>query len=297
MAPSDRESNSTGQDAANNNAGTSATNNEAGMPQLGYGPSDVFRVGVRVPPFWPSEPEVWFAQLESQFLLAGITADHTKYHFVCGQLDQEYAVKVKDIIRDPPLTGKYEKLKSELITRISISSEKKTLQFMKHDEMGDKKPSEYLRHLKDLAGPNMPDEFIRTIWTSRLPPNVQTVVAFQPTLDLDTLAALADKVIDVAQPSYQVASTSSSTPATALEQRVAELSRQVETLLKVQGNHSGTYRRRYRQRSRSRSKSRSRSRQRPEGHPHCWYHFTFGKKAKTCKQPCTFRAENSQGGH
>lgn len=271
----------------------------SGTVQLGGGPSDVFRVGVRVPPFWPDEPEVWFSQLESQFILSGITMDETKYHFVCGQLDPEYAVKVKDILRDPPATGKYIKLKRELIQRISTSREKKALQLLQHEEIGDRKPTEFLRHLQDLAGPHMPEGFIRTIWTSRLPPNVQTVVAFQPTLDLDTLAGLADKVIDVAQPSYHVASTSTGMPATALENRVAELTRQVESLLKVQGHghRSGSFHHRKRSRSHSRQRSRSRSRQRPEGHPHCWYHFTFGSKASTCKQPCSYHSGNSQGSH
>ncbi|XP_048001930.1 uncharacterized protein LOC125238613 [Leguminivora glycinivorella] len=276
---------------------TVGNDDDAGTVHLGGGPSDVFRVGMRVPPFYPNEPEIWFAQLESQFCLSGITVDETKYHFVCGQLDPEYAVKVKDILRSPPATGKYAKLKSELIQRISVSREKKTLQLLQHEEIGDRKPTEFLRHLTDLAGPNIPQEFIRTIWTSRLPPNVQTVVAFQPTLDLDTLAGLADKVVDVAQPSYRVASTSAIAPGTALEQRVEELTRQVESLLKIQGQGPGSFNRRRRSRSHSRSRGRSRSRQRPEGHPHCWYHFTFGEKAKTCKQPCSYHSGNAQGGH
>ena len=27
------------------------------------------RVGIRVPPFWPEEPAVWFAQLEGHFFI------------------------------------------------------------------------------------------------------------------------------------------------------------------------------------------------------------------------------------
>ncbi|XP_047025251.1 uncharacterized protein LOC124633922 isoform X1 [Helicoverpa zea] len=33
-------------------------------------PSNVFKVGVRVPPFWAEEPEIWFAQIEGQFSIA-----------------------------------------------------------------------------------------------------------------------------------------------------------------------------------------------------------------------------------
>jgi len=35
--------------------------------------SAVFRVTVRLPPFWPNRPAIWFAQAEVQFELASIT--------------------------------------------------------------------------------------------------------------------------------------------------------------------------------------------------------------------------------
>jgi hypothetical protein len=38
------------------------------------------RVGIRVPPFWPEKPAVWFAQLEGQFALPNITQDATKFY-------------------------------------------------------------------------------------------------------------------------------------------------------------------------------------------------------------------------
>jgi len=39
----------------------------------------VNRVAIKIPPFWADEPELWFAQLEGQFALGGITQDATKY--------------------------------------------------------------------------------------------------------------------------------------------------------------------------------------------------------------------------
>lgn len=266
--------------------GPSARNQVGSDPSLSS--QDVCRVGVRVPPFWPEEPEVWFAQVESQFVLSNITTDLTKFHFVAGQLDQEYARIVKDIIIAPPIANKYDKLKAELIKRISQSHEKKTLQLMQYEELGDRKPSQFLRHLRSLAGPQVPEDFLRTVWTSRLPPNVQIIVASQPKSDLDDVADLADRVNDIAASTTHVASIAPSAHASALEDKLAELTRQVE-ILSMQVKKTNTFRNRNQQRS------RSNSRQRPQSQQYCWYHDKFGNKAKKCVPPCSFNSGNQKG--
>lgn len=267
-------------------SGGPSESNKNGVP--GTSGQDVYRVGVRIPPFWPEEPEVWFAQVESQFVLSNITSDLTKFHFVTGQLDQEYARIVKDIIITPPSNNKYDKLKAELIKRISLSHEKKTLQLMQHEELGDRKPSQFLRHLRNLAGPQVPDDFLRTVWTSRLPPNVQTIVASQPKSDLDDVADLADRVNDIAPSTSHVASVAHSAHTSALEDKVAALTRQVE-ILSMQVKKTYSFRNRSQQRSRSNSRTRS------HGQQYCWYHDRFGNKAKKCVSPCNFKSGNLKG--
>ncbi|XP_049886819.1 uncharacterized protein LOC126381365 [Pectinophora gossypiella] len=261
--------------------------------------ASVNAVKVRVPPFWPEEPEIWFAQIENQFSLANITKDETKFNIVSGDLSQEYARLMKDFYTNPPKENKYSLFKAALIKRLTDSREKKTLQLLQNEDLGDRKPTQFLRHLQSLAGPDMPDEFIRTVWTSRLPTHVQTIVASQPNSSLEAVADLADRVVDIVQAQPVVASTSMPTrsPGTALEERVAQLTRQVEALMKKGQAQYFNSSRRGRSRSRSsRSRSRSNSRgQRPEGHPHCWYHYTFGSKARKCTPPCSFQAENSKG--
>lgn len=259
----------------------------------------LFRVGVRIPPFWPEDPELWFAQVEGQFVISNITNDATKFYYVTAQLDHRYAVEVKDIIKSPPATGKYEKLKYNLIKRLSASHEKKIKQLLMHEELGDRKPSQFLRHLQDLAGPESPTDFLITLWSSRLPQNVQTVIASQTDLHIDRLAELADKVHEIAPTTPQVASTStsqadSSSNNSTLQQQISELTKQV-ALLSTQINSN-----KHRSRSRSnrhniRQRSRSRPRQPPPNHPHCFYHYTFGKRANKCTQPCSYKSENSQG--
>lgn len=178
---------------------------------------DVFKVGVRVPPFWAEEPEIWFAQVEGQFAISGITSDFTKFNYVISHLDNQHSREVKDIIINPPTANKYEKLKAELIKRLSASNEKKIKQLLMHEELGDRKPSQFLRHLKSLAGVDVPEDFLRTIWVSRLPHGIQTVLAGQPTAaSIEDLADLADRVNDLASSAPRVASVSEAVPSSLL---------------------------------------------------------------------------------
>jgi len=85
---------------------------------------------------------------------------------------------VEDIINSPPEQEPYDRLKAQLVRRMSTSRQQRVRQLLSHEEMGDRKPSKFLRHLKSLA-PDVPDDFLRTIWASRLPPYVQAIFAGQ----------------------------------------------------------------------------------------------------------------------
>ncbi|XP_037871463.1 uncharacterized protein LOC105842617 [Bombyx mori] len=250
------------------------------------------RVGVRIPPFWPQEPALWFAQAEGQFALANITSDATKFYYVTAQLDHIYAAEVKDIIIAPPEINKYEKLKTELTKRLSASREKEVQQLLMHEELGDRKPSQFLRHLQHLAGPNIPEDFLKTIWTSRLPSSIQAVLAAQPLTPLQTLAEVADRVNDIVPATPVVASTSATTQNTIdqMAKMIAQLTKQVHALSTRDSIRSRpTYRREKRSRSTSRSHSSHKK------YPNCWYHAKFGTKAKKCMKPCDFYSGNAPG--
>lgn len=271
----------------------------------------LFRVGVRIPPFWPEDPALWFAQLEGQFALSNITNDVTKFYYVTAQLDHRYAAEVKDVITSPPDTGRYDKLKLELIKRLSASQEKKVTQLLTHEELGDRKPSQFLRHLQNLAGPSVPKDFIKTIWTSRLPHSVQTIVVSQADLPLESLADLADRVQEIAPPTCQVASTAtcqaatstpcqvaSTEPSPSYEQiirQISELSRQVASLSSNMNRRAHKYNSRPRSRSASRQRSNSHSHSANNNSEYCWYHSTFGTKARKCVAPCRKQEVNNKG--
>ena len=78
-------------------------------PNLSFTPN---RGEIRVPPFWPEKPALWFAQIEGQFALANVTKDTTKFYYVISHLDNKYSAEVEDVITNPPPTGRYERIKA-----------------------------------------------------------------------------------------------------------------------------------------------------------------------------------------
>ena len=90
--------------------------------------------------------------------------------------------------------------------------------------MGDRKPSQFLRHLKSLAS-DVPDDFLRSIWSSRLPPHIQTILVGQTEGNLDTSSQLADRIAEVA-PLPNTASIAQGPDNASLLQKNEYLSRQ-----------------------------------------------------------------------
>ncbi|CAH2107883.1 unnamed protein product [Euphydryas editha] len=255
-----------------------------------------------VPPFSPEDPELWFALIEGQFNTHDVTDDLIKFTQVINNLDLQYAKAVKDIIVNPPANNKYDKIKFELIKRFSASREKKMKQLLNHEELGDRKPSQFLRHLQDLAGPSVPEDFIRTIWSNRLPHNIQTVLVSQPTHSLEQLADIADRIQELTSPYNAAAASSRSVHDSHASDEIAELKKMVEHLTIKLEEHTrasccSTSRSRPREQRRSTSRQRSRSQSSYKKYPVCRYHAKFGERARYCIKPCDFtKAGNSTSG-
>ncbi|KOC58988.1 hypothetical protein WH47_00813 [Habropoda laboriosa] len=246
------------------------------------------RVGFHAHPFWPEEPGVRFNQLEAQFMLNGLTADDTKFYYVMAQLDPKYAREVQDIFNDPPETGKYEKLKTELIRRLSASQSQRIRQLLEQEEIGDRKPSQFLRRMRDLAGSSVSDDFLRTLWSGRLPEMTPAIVTAQTDLPLTKLAEIADQIHEGTARS-QVASVAINDSTERLIKQLEGLQTQIAELqrLRPSSRKGGNFH----QRSWSRSASAKRGKS-PSRNAQCWYHRKFGAESTKCRAPCNFVAGN-----
>jgi hypothetical protein len=159
--------------------------------------------------------------------LAGVNSEKTKFLHVISQLDHRYAAEVEDIITSPPERDPYTTLRTELVRRLSPSREQRIRQLLTLEEMGDRKPSQFLRHLRGLA-PDVPEDFIYTIWSSWIHPNIQTINAGQQECSLDAAAHCMDRISEVA-PQPAPASVGPS-PKTTLLQEIDDLLRQAAAL-------------------------------------------------------------------
>ena len=76
-------------------------------------------VGIKLPPFWSADPEIWFVQVEAQFTTKGIVAQKMRYDYVVSSLTPEFAMEVRDLLLNPPADS--------------------------GEELGDRKPTQLLR--------------------------------------------------------------------------------------------------------------------------------------------------------
>ena len=249
--------------------------------------STVSAVNLKIPPFWPGDPEVWFQQVEAQFRTRGITAQRTKFDHVVASLSPEFATEVRDLIIKPPADTPYDSLREHLIKRTTASEQRKLQQLFKAEELGDRKPSQLLRRIQQLLGERasaIDDTFLRELFLQKLPNSVHMILAStSSTSSLDELAELADKIIDVASPSI---SGVQHPPPPQLSAEVDQLRTEVTRL---QGLVKSLTHRRSRTPTR-RTTPRPNPSRSPSPHPSeqstCWYHLKYGESARKCKPPC-----------
>ena len=274
-------------------------------------------VSLKLPPFWPNDPALWFAQVEAQFLTRNISAEDTKFAYVIGSLQPEIAQEVRDFLISPPTSNRYTSLKAELIKRTSASEQHRLHQLLISEELGDRKPSQFLRRMRQLLGDaSLEDNILKQLFLQRLPRNAQLILAStSDAVSIEQLASIADKIVEVAapspclasvlqpaattlpisQPSPAAAASADSVAITQLQASVHQLTLQVQALTSNLHERGRTGERgaSVNPRRRPRSRSVSRSRRQPDKNGVCWYHSNFGNKAHRCVLPYTYSSHQS----
>ena len=220
-------------------------------------------VTVKLPPFYTTNPKFWFGHAEAQFNLRGITQDNTRYFYVVANLPEEAAVRVMRVIEEPPAADKYDTIKAALLKAYTPSDEENAAALLDMPGLGDMKPSQLWQRMCAMHPADQKPNFLaRELFLRQLPADVRGHLADKKDLTNDQLAEEADKFF-------------------------ASSGRQIQSARYKRGNrfsfHSPT---------RRRSKSPPSSVRSGSPHPFCFFHQKFGKKARNCRPPCSFRAGN-----
>lgn len=248
----------------------------------------------KLPMFWQSMPDLWFFRVEANFRSAKVTSDQSKFDYILPALSEAVMLSVADILRNPPATEKYQKLKDALIQRHSESDEKKLEKLLNYIDIGDEKPSSFYRNMTaQTSSLQVGEELIKKIWLQRLPGNVKSVLSVVEDQEISKLMSLADKVWEQTRPG-QVSETAISSNMGAndsqSEKQWAMVVNQINQLTKRFDKFSKN------ERSRSRSRERSgfsHSNAKTKVEKLCFFHKRFGSKARKCQQPCIhFKADS-----
>lgn len=244
---------------------------------------DICRVAFKAPKFWEADAELWFAQVEAQFVISGITADKTKFNAVIAALEPRILKCVRDIIIKPPSEDAYKELKCRVLSYFEQSESSRLKLLLSDLVLGDQRPSQLLCEMESLNGDKMNSSAIRTLWLQRLPHNVQQIlgVCSDDATDNKKLAKIADKIYET---SGNIIAASDvridSSPLQALRNEIADLKLKVEEISRKPMTHFARKRTRSFQNNGVRSKSPAKSKK------YCWYHFKFKSDARKCVPPC-----------
>nr|VZI44398.1 unnamed protein product [Spirometra erinaceieuropaei] len=178
-----------------------------------------------LPSVWLGDIALWLRTVESRFALRQITREDTKFHYVVAALPMDIATDLRDIIDCPPTEAPYTALKEALISRISLSTQKRLQGLISEEDLGDRKPTQLLRRLEQLAdGQKLDATMFKQLFLQRLPPSVQAILAPNiPSSTVQMLAETADRILEYYQPPVTVNVASRSTTAPTIEDVVKRL--------------------------------------------------------------------------
>lgn len=290
---------------------------------------------VKLPDFVEEHTDLWFWQVDSAFEASGITADKKKYNTIIGHLPTRVMYKLADLRTNPPEQGSmYNTLKQRITTEFADSTQTKITRLLGDMPLGDRKPSQLLAEMRSKAA-NTPvgEDLLKQLWLRNLPEQVRIILSADDSIAINTLATMADRVIEATRVSKQYVNLiqpnsvesefmqqssqsmniapvtmNPSNKLSQIEQQMVELTRTVQNLVTNNSSHrrnSFSNSNRPREKSPHPNGNNNFNNQNPRRFENCWWHFKFGSSAMKCKQPCNFinnqnannQIANNQGGN
>ena len=238
--------------------------------------------------FWADAPLAWFASAEAQFQLRGVTSQSERFCHVAAALDKDSFKKVVHLVTNPSQLVPYDRLKEALVASHQLTDFQRVEQLLAIESLGGRKPSELLADMWELCPADQHNNiFFVALFLQRLPKEIRVLLAHEDHSDLRRLAAQADRLVAY---SGKQGGTIYSATEEPLSDIVAAVGgkRQPQKKGKQQPPplpprpQSG-------QNKQQQPKETTPSSLARQSSGLCFYHWAYGDKAHSCKEPCSWQ--------
>lgn len=255
-------------------------------------------VSIKMPPFTPNKPSVFFVLAEAQFHIRQITADETKYFHVISALPPDVIKRIEDLVKSPPNTDKYEALKGRLTDSFDTPPEERATRLLNIRDLGGCRPSTFADHMLLLTDGADAEFFLCAILIRSLPDEVRQVVQHS-TASFRDLAKEADKHFTASGTPIngrQVNAALTSQPSTNASEAVdaVNATNRYNARAPRQGDRPKRRNEQMRFNNRAPRQGGGDVEQTLNGCL-CFFHDKFGHSAKKCEPPCLM-SENASAG-
>jgi hypothetical protein len=151
-------------------------------------------VSVKLPPFWPHSPALWFSQAESMFMIRGLSDQHQRYYHVVSVLPHESLRLVADIVEAKPEEEQYNVLKQRLLASHQLTGFQRAEKLFQMPTLGARKPSDLMAAMLEICPRGEEKtELFACLFLQRLPREIRVLLSEVDHKDPKALAAQADR--------------------------------------------------------------------------------------------------------
>ncbi len=269
----------------------------AGMLQPAAPPPtvNVNAVAVKLPEFWPTDPQTWFHQAEAAFRRSNVTVSYRKYDHVLMKLPTDVVMSVRDPVNtmQPNTPDAYEQLKARLTKSYGKTKWQQVNTLLDMPPLGDRGPSHLMNEMLALlpTSENKDGAIFLGIYLRKLPSTMRDHLAAANHNTAASMAAHEDILWDAICGESVVFQLSDASITAVANMNISGRRRSPDRRCSPDRCRSPDHRS---PDCRGRSWQGPRQTPGPDSRKHdsstlCFYHSRFGQKALKCEVPCSWK--------
>ena len=242
------------------------------------------RQSIVLPPFSCTSTVSWFLRAEIHFRSVNLTDEEAKADAVMKAMTDETFERISSWVDAHPGRVKYQDLKKKMTATFSLSVPVRAARIidLASQPLGDIGPLQAWDELRGLVmlpdvdadGKRKEISLTKEVFLRRLPQTVRAQITDAITLSMDDLAAKAQELFDAEKASRYAATLSLNAVDLEEEEQSVDTNAIIRQNQRRFQPHSGKSSRAYREKT--------------SNPAWCFYHNTFGERARKCRPPCKY---------